>query len=115
MPPSWARRSFRDLRYGILVRRQRTAGKRRDILASQVRVGRLDHREQAQALMMLIEERATHDGWHAARLVPLLAGLAEVRQWHGEVDPAFGQSPADAYAMYLENEQRRYGIVGRRS
>ena len=34
------------------------------------------------------------------RLTPLLAGLPEVmpwvRQWHGEIDPAFGQSPADA-------------------
>ncbi|WP_433232133.1 DUF7008 domain-containing protein [Actinomadura formosensis] len=73
-----------------------------------------DHRERAQALMILIEERATQDGWDAARLTPLLAGLAEVlpwvRQWHGEVDPAFGQSPADAYAMYLEDKQRTYGI-----
>ncbi|MDL4820778.1 BREX-2 system adenine-specific DNA-methyltransferase PglX [Actinomadura opuntiae] len=73
-----------------------------------------DHREQAQALMMLIEERATQDGWDVARLTPLLAGLAEVlpwvRQWHGEVDPAFGQSPADAYTMYLESKQREYGI-----
>ncbi|NKZ07966.1 BREX-2 system adenine-specific DNA-methyltransferase PglX [Actinomadura latina] len=73
-----------------------------------------DHREQAQALMTLLEERATQDGWDAARLTPLLAGLAEVlpwvRQWHGEVDPAFGQSPADAYAMYLEDKQRTYGI-----
>ncbi|TYK43414.1 BREX-2 system adenine-specific DNA-methyltransferase PglX [Actinomadura decatromicini] len=73
-----------------------------------------DHREQAQALMMLIEERATQDGWDAARLTPLLAGLAEVlpwvRQWHGEVDPAFGQSPADAYTVYLEDKQREYGI-----
>ncbi|WP_425456907.1 DUF7008 domain-containing protein [Actinomadura hallensis] len=33
-----------------------------------------------------------------------------MRQWHGEVDPAFGQSPADAYAMYLEDKQREYGI-----
>ncbi|GAA0597910.1 DUF7008 domain-containing protein [Actinomadura livida] len=44
----------------------------------------------------------------------LLAGLAEVspwaQQWHGEVDPAFGQSPVDAYAMYLEDKQHEYGI-----
>lgn len=46
----------------------------------------------------------------------LLAGLAEVlswvRQWHGEVDPASGQSPADAYTTYLEGKQREYGISG---
>ena len=41
--------------------------------------------------------------------MPLLAGLAEVmpwvRQWHGEVDPAFGQSPADAYDDYLDDQR----------
>ncbi|GAA4081291.1 BREX-2 system adenine-specific DNA-methyltransferase PglX [Actinomadura miaoliensis] len=73
-----------------------------------------DHREQAQALVRLIEERATKDGWDAARLTPLLAGLAEVlpwvKQWHGDVDPAFGQSPADAFTAYLEAKQIDYGI-----
>ena len=61
-----------------------------------------DHREQAHALMTVIEDRTTRDGWDAARLIPLIAGLAEVmpwvRQWHGDIDPAFGMSPADAYA-----------------
>ena len=67
-----------------------------------------DHREQAHALMTIIEDRATRDGWERERLLPLIAGLAEVmpwvRQWHGEVDPAFGMSPADAYASYLEDQ-----------
>jgi hypothetical protein len=51
--------------------------------------------------MILIEERATQDGRDAARSTPLVAGLADVlRQWHGEVDLSFGQSPgvpADQY------------------
>lgn len=72
-----------------------------------------DHREQAQALMMLIDARIT-DGWDAARLTPLLAGLAEVmpwvRQWHGEINPAFGRSPADAYELELESKQRALGL-----
>jgi len=33
--------------------------------------------------------------------------LPWVRQWHGEVDPAFGMSPADAYASYLEDQMLR--------
>ena len=74
-----------------------------------------DHREQAHALMTIIEDRTTRDGWDAARLIPLIAGFAEVmpwvRQWHGDVDPAFGTSPADAYAGYLEDQQLRHGVT----
>ncbi|WP_119727667.1 BREX-2 system adenine-specific DNA-methyltransferase PglX [Thermomonospora amylolytica] len=73
-----------------------------------------DHREQAHALMTLIEERSTRDGWERDRLIPLLAGLAEVmpwvRQWHGEIDPNFGMSPADAYAGYLEDQKIRHSL-----
>lgn len=73
-----------------------------------------DHREQAQALVNLIEDRATKEGWDRERLTPLLAGLAEVlpwvKQWHGDVDPVFGQSPADAFTTYLEAKQIDYGI-----
>ncbi|MBA9005009.1 BREX-2 system adenine-specific DNA-methyltransferase PglX [Thermomonospora cellulosilytica] len=73
-----------------------------------------DHRQQAHALAVLIEERTSRDGWDKERLVPLIAGLAEVmpwvRQWHGEVDPAFGMSPADAYDSVLEEHMRRHGL-----
>ncbi|HUZ53980.1 MAG TPA: BREX-2 system adenine-specific DNA-methyltransferase PglX [Streptosporangiaceae bacterium] len=78
--------------------------------------GGWDHREQAHALMTIIEDRASRDGWDCGRVMPLIAGLAEVmpwvRQWHGEVDAAFGMSPADAYAGYLEDQQRRCGVTG---
>jgi Domain of unknown function (DUF7008)/Eco57I restriction-modification methylase len=67
-----------------------------------------DHREQALALTILVEQRSTVDGWDTERLTALLAGLAEVmpwvRQWHGETDLAFGQSPADALDDYLTNQ-----------
>jgi hypothetical protein len=70
-----------------------------------------DHRQQAHALMTIIEDREGRDGWTAGRLVPLIAGLGEVmpwvRQWHGEVDLTFGMSPADAYASYLDDQMRR--------
>lgn len=73
-----------------------------------------DHREQAHALMTLIEERTTQDGWELERLLPLLAGLDEVlpwvKQWHGEIDPMFGMSPADAYDGYLQQQLERHGL-----
>ena len=57
-----------------------------------------NHRDQAQALAMLIVDREQTDGWKADRLTPLLAGLREllpwVRQWHADFDPDIGDSPA---------------------
>lgn len=57
-----------------------------------------DHAEQALALASLISQRI-EDGWDAAKLTPLLAGLHEltpwVRQWHNEIDPEYGESVAD--------------------
>ena len=73
-----------------------------------------DHRQQAHALMTLIEERTTRDGWERERLIPLLAGLAEVmpwvKQWHNEIDPSYGTSPAEDYASYLEDQKIRHNL-----
>lgn len=73
-----------------------------------------DHREQAHALMTLIDARG-NDGWETEQMTPLIAGLAEVlpwvRQWHDDVDPEFGQSWADAYTGYLETQRLRYGVT----
>lgn len=73
-----------------------------------------DHREQAHALMTLIDERATRDGWDGGRLKPLIAALAEVmpwvRQWHSDVDPEFGTSPAKAYDAFLDEQKLTYGF-----
>lgn len=67
-----------------------------------------DHREQAHALAVTITHRRNEAGWDADRLVPLLAGLAEVlpwvRQWHTEIDPAYGTSPAEAYDGFLDTQ-----------
>jgi hypothetical protein len=74
-----------------------------------------DHREQAYALIIVIEERSATDGWDADRLKPLLAGLSEVmpwvRQWHGEVDNHTGTSPAEAYDTYLTSQREKYGLT----
>ena len=57
-----------------------------------------DHAEQALALAALISQRI-EEGWDAAKLTPLLAGVHElapwVRQWHNEIDPEYGESVAD--------------------
>jgi hypothetical protein len=72
-----------------------------------------DHRQAAHALTMLIHNRA-EDGWGPGRLTPLLAGLAEqlpwVRQWHSDVDPDLGASPADVYAEFLADQQERFEL-----
>ncbi|MFN8074143.1 MAG: BREX-2 system adenine-specific DNA-methyltransferase PglX [Kineosporiaceae bacterium] len=64
-----------------------------------------DHAQQALALAAVIAERES-EGWADARLVPLVAGLAElqpwVRQWHDTTDPTYQLNLAD----YLEEELR---------
>jgi hypothetical protein len=72
-----------------------------------------DHAEQSLALSLVIGERE-RDGWEDERLVPLVAGLAElqpwVEQWHGEVDPSYGVSLA---AFCREQLTGRAAQVGR--
>ncbi|MEV4372946.1 BREX-2 system adenine-specific DNA-methyltransferase PglX [Nonomuraea sp. NPDC049637] len=74
-----------------------------------------DHRDQGYALMMLIEERATHDLWEADKFTPLIAGLHEVlpwvKQWHADIDPDHGDSWANALSGYLEGQQLRYALT----
>lgn len=64
-----------------------------------------DHADQALALASLISQRI-EEGWDAAKLTPLLAGLQElapwVRQWHNEIDPEFGESVADTIDSELK-------------
>jgi hypothetical protein len=65
-----------------------------------------DHAQQALALAAVIAERES-EGWHDERLVPLVAGLAElqpwVRQWHDGTDDTYQLNLAD----YLDEELRR--------
>jgi hypothetical protein len=74
-----------------------------------------DYREQALALIELIEVRLATAGWRVERLTPLLAGLLEVmpwvRQWHNEIDPAFGISPAQEYDAYLTTILEECGLT----
>lgn len=56
-----------------------------------------DHAQQSLALSVIITDREK-DGWPDDRLVPLVAGLAELQpwvdQWHSDIDPAYGLSLA---------------------
>ncbi|MER7277968.1 BREX-2 system adenine-specific DNA-methyltransferase PglX [Dactylosporangium sp. NPDC000244] len=67
-----------------------------------------DHLEQAQALANLYMERKQQDGWPKERLLPLLAGLAELEpwlhQWHADDLPEYGGSPADFYTAFVDAE-----------
>ncbi|MFF0622966.1 BREX-2 system adenine-specific DNA-methyltransferase PglX [Streptomyces sp. NPDC004296] len=68
-----------------------------------------DQRDQATALLNLISERRKQQDWPTERLVPLLAGIAELmpwlRQWFGEVDEEWGEeSAADEFQSFLDGE-----------
>jgi hypothetical protein len=72
-----------------------------------------DQAQQSLALSLIIGDREK-DGWEDDRLVPLVAGLAEVQpwveQWHGEVDPDYGVSLA---AFCREQLTARAAQVGK--
>ncbi len=72
-----------------------------------------DHAQQSLALSLIIGDREK-DGWDDDRLVPLVAGLAEVQpwveQWHSEVDPDYGVSLA---AFCREQLTARAAQVGK--
>ncbi|OBA37310.1 DNA methylase [Rhodococcus sp. 852002-51564_SCH6189132-a] len=77
-----------------------------------------DHAEQALALAGLVDERIVTDGWDQAsseKLTPMLAGLAEllpwVRQWHGEIDPEYGESVADTIEAVLRSHSAELGLT----
>ncbi len=70
-----------------------------------------DHKDQAQALVNLVNDRASHAGWDTDRLTPLLAGLSElmpwVHQWHGEYDAEWDGIPAEEYQAYLDEQRTK--------
>lgn len=73
-----------------------------------------DHAQQALALATLIQQRAD-EGASNDRLTPLVAGLAEllpwVKQWHDDLDPMYGDSPAAFFAEQLTQWSSRVGAT----
>ncbi|MFD5110149.1 BREX-2 system adenine-specific DNA-methyltransferase PglX [Streptomyces cinereoruber] len=66
-----------------------------------------NHRDQAEALVNLVQDRVLEDGWSREdpRFVPLLAGLREalpwVEQWYDEYDEEWGDNPAQEFRTAL--------------
>ncbi|SDO24228.1 hypothetical protein SAMN04487981_109207 [Streptomyces sp. cf386] len=73
-----------------------------------------DHKDQAQALINLIEDRTEQSGWHTERLTPLIAGLHEVmpwvRQWHGEYDAEWESVPAEDCDAFLDEQMGKHRL-----
>ncbi|MES9557928.1 MULTISPECIES: BREX-2 system adenine-specific DNA-methyltransferase PglX [unclassified Streptomyces] len=73
-----------------------------------------DHKDQVQALVNVINDRAEQAGWDTPRLAPLLAGVQElmpwVHQWHGEHDDEWGGTPAEEYQAYLDEQCAKHAL-----
>ncbi len=73
-----------------------------------------DHLQSAQALAATYEQRRAVDGWGPQRLVPILAGLAELvpwlRQWHNEVDPTTTLRLGEFFAGFVATESAANGV-----
>jgi len=73
-----------------------------------------DHAEQSLALSRIIGERE-QEGWDDERLVPLVAGLAElqpwVEQWHSGVDERYGVSLAAFCREQLDQRAAQVGMT----
>ena len=74
-----------------------------------------DHLQQATALAAYYLEMKESEGWEAARLQPLLAGLLELvpwlEQWHNEVDPVYGERMGAYYKGFVIEEARAHGFT----
>jgi hypothetical protein len=72
-----------------------------------------NHLDQAQALATLYLTRKTEDGWPVERLLPLLAGLAELEpwlhQWHRDPTPGYPGTPADFYTKLINAQLNANG------
>lgn len=73
-----------------------------------------DHAEQAQALAREFGQLQAM-GAEQDQLVPLLAGLVELQpwldQWHREIDPRFGQSPAAVIRSMSDSWAQQLGVT----
>jgi len=67
-----------------------------------------DNLDQARALAAAYLDRKTQAGWPAERLLPILAGLAELEpwlhQWHTEARPGYPGTPADFFTGLIDTD-----------
>jgi hypothetical protein len=73
-----------------------------------------DHLAQAQALATVYLDRKLQAAWPAERLLPLLAGIAEMEpwlhQWYADERPDFPGSPAQFFTDLVDSEVSHLGI-----
>ncbi|MEU5877898.1 BREX-2 system adenine-specific DNA-methyltransferase PglX [Spirillospora sp. NPDC047279] len=73
-----------------------------------------DHKDQAQALVNLVNDRTEQAAWGEEKLQPLLAGLLEVmpwvHQWHGEYDSEWEGVPAEEFQAFLDDQRSQYQL-----
>lgn len=74
-----------------------------------------DYLQQAKALAEYYVRMKEQEGWPPGRLRPLLAGLLELlpwlKQWHNELDPAYGIGMGDYFVGFLDEEARALGFT----
>jgi len=74
-----------------------------------------DHLQQAQALATYYYQMKESEGWPAARLTPLLAGLLELlpwlKQWHNAIDPQYGVGMGDYFEGFVDEQLRAGGLT----
>jgi hypothetical protein len=74
-----------------------------------------DHLQQARALAGHILDLKENHGWGRERLIPLLAGLAELlpwlKQWYNEPDPTLGERMGDYFDGFVQDEARAMGVT----
>lgn len=74
-----------------------------------------NHLQQAEALAAWYATRTEQDGWRGERVIPMLAGMAQLipwlKQWHNDYDPQFGDRPGDAYALWLDEALQTHGLT----
>ena len=70
-----------------------------------------DHLQLARAIAERYELAKEQEG---RKLVPLLAAIGqlipELKQWHNEMDPAYGTRMGDYFANYLAEEAKALGM-----
>jgi len=69
----------------------------------------------AIAIASYYQDMKDNEGWPTERLVPLLAGIAElvpwIRQWHNEPDPDHGERMGDYLNGFADEEARALGLT----
>lgn len=124
VPPKYAREDFRKSSYWSLrgkldVPKERfvhvPAAERAADPSPVLGWAGWDHLQRARALAAYYLRMKTDEGWPPDRLVPLLAGLAELvpwlKQWHDDLDPATGERLGTWFAGFVADEARELGTT----